>query len=269
MTDAQDAEQEPSPTPYMRLPVPRVALGIVVFLGLLLGAGLYANANLRAQGVVLPTPVSTAVPPTVEVTVVPVAASTSVTTLQPTVSPVVSPTPDLRPSPTAASTAGLTQVPTQLVLFLDATATASPAISAAQPSPTPTPPPSVEPTLAAEVSRAYENFWRVKSQALLDLDQSHLADVMDGDYLSTVNQRIDDLRSEDRAIKTHVILNYRVVEATQRAASVIDDFEDDSIYVKTGTEEPLSEPVADQLTVLYKLENFSGTWKVVDSVRPD
>jgi hypothetical protein len=253
----------------MRLPVPLVALGIVVFLGLLLGAGLYANANLRPQGVVLPTPVSTPVPSRVEAVGVPVAESTLVATLQLTPSLVVSSTLAPHPSPNAAATTAPTQVPTPLVLILDATATVSTAISAAQPSQTPTPLTTVEPTLAAEVSRAYENFWRVKSQALLDLDQTHLAEVMDGDYLNTVSQRIDDLRSDNRAIKTHVILNYTVVQATQEAASVIDDLEDDSIYVKTGTEEPLSDPAADQLTVLYKFKNFAGTWKVVDSVRPD
>jgi hypothetical protein len=127
----------------------------------------------------------------------------------------------------------------------------------------------VEPTLAAEVGQAYENFWRVRSQALLELDESHLPEVMDGDYLNTVSQRIDELRTEDRAIKTHVILNYSVLEVTEDSATVIDDFEDDSVYVKVGTDEPLTDPTADQLRVLYKLRNFAGAWKVVDSVRPE
>jgi hypothetical protein len=92
---------------------------------------------------------------------------------------------------------------------------------------------------------------------------------MDGDYLQTVSQRIDELRSENRAIKADVSLNYSVVHATAEEASVIDDYEDNSIYVTIGTQDPLTDPVADHVTVLYSLRNSSGTWKVVDSVRSE
>jgi hypothetical protein len=258
MTDAQDAEQEPSPTPYMRLPVPLVALGIVLFLGLLLGAGLYANANLRPQGVVMPT----LEPAKVETTVVPVAASTSTATLHP-----LSPTPAAQPTAVEHATIAITQAPTHIVVVLDATYT--PTIGAAQANASPTPLPTVDPTLAAEIGAAYESYWRVSSQALLDLDSTHLPDVMEGAYLQTFEMRLDNLRTSGKAIKTQVTLNYKVIEVSDSAAVVIDRVEDDSYYVSPGTEEPLSDPSNDLLRLQLKLLNDTGAWKVVESVSAD
>jgi hypothetical protein len=90
---------------------------------------------------------------------------------------------------------------------------------------------------------------------------------MDDDYLAMVTSRIDELRQENRAIKTQVILNYSVVAATSEVATVVDDFEDNSVYVTAGTEDPLTDPTADRERTLYTLRHSSGVWKVVDSVR--
>ena len=84
-----------------------------------------------------------------------------------------------------------------------------------------------------------------------------------------IQQLIEQLRNEGRAIKTQVVLNYTVVGSTGDTANVIDHFEDNSIYVKIGTEDPLTTSTADQLFVLYRLRKFPGTWKVIDSVRSE
>jgi hypothetical protein len=262
MTDAQDAEQEPYRTPYMRLPAPLVALGLVVFLGLLLGAGIYANANLRPQGVVMPTPV----PSRVELTIVPVAESTPATTHQPTPA-LVSPTPAAQPTTGKDATVFATQAPERVVVVLDATST--PTVGATQSNESPTPAPTVDPSLAAEIGAAYESYWRVSSQALLDLDPTHLSDVMEGSYLHTFEMRLDNLRTSGRAIKTQVTLNYKVIEASDTTAVVIDRVEDDSYYVSAGSEEPLSDPSNDLLRLELKMLNDTGTWKVVESVSAD
>jgi hypothetical protein len=52
MTDASDAKadpEQPSASPYVRLPVPVVAGALFLFLAVLLAFGLYANANLRLR----------------------------------------------------------------------------------------------------------------------------------------------------------------------------------------------------------------------------
>jgi len=244
-------QPEPEPARYIRLPLPVVAGGLLVVLAGLLALGLYANRNLRQPAVLLPTP-----------TAAPVAAATALPTV----------------GPTAAAPPAPTLVPTPLILVIAATPTPAAPPGTLEPTPgaqlspataSPTPLPTVEPALAAEVGKAYENFWRVSSQALLELDSAHLTEVMDGDYLATVSQRITELRGEGRAIKANVLLNYSVIAATTDVASVLDDFEDDSVYVRIGTEDPLTDPAMDRLRVLYKLRNYSGLWKVVDSVRSE
>ncbi len=248
MNEAPDAEREPSP--YLRLPWPAVAAGLLAFVALVLAAGLFANRNLRPQLGVVPTP-----------------SAAALTTTTPI--PVVAPPTFQANTPTS--------VPTPVALLRIASDTATPAISPTSLAPTatsvavatatPAELPTVEPALADEIGKAYVAFWRVKSQALLELDPMNLSDVMDGDYLATTTQLIEELRSEGRAIKTQVSLNYLVVEASAESATVVDNFEDNSIYVAIGTEDPLSTPMLDRLSVLYRLRNLAGAWKVVDSAR--
>jgi len=211
------------------------ALGIFVVVGALLGVGLWANANLRARGTALATATPVIVAAAATATPQPVVATVTPAAVSPTVAPTAMPTAVATVTPVA------TEVPTAL--------------------------PTVEPTLAAEVGQAYENFWRVRSQALLELDPTHLPEVMDGDYLAMVTDRIEQLRADGQAIKTHVLLNYSVVQVVDDSASVVDNLEDDRVYVRAGTEDPISEPTSDKLLVLYKLRKSVGTWKVIDSVR--
>src|SRR5438067_7635470 len=180
MNEAPDGEREPAR--YIPLPWPAVGAGLFVLLALVLGLGLFANRNLRPQIGVVPTPSPVAVAtPTAQL----VAALAAVEASTPTVAPTrVSVTEAAAATPAATATV----VPSQT----------TPLVVVA----TPTELPTVEPALADEVGKAYVTFWRVRSQALLELDPAHLPEVMDGDYLLNVRQRIDELRTEGRAIKT-------------------------------------------------------------------
>jgi hypothetical protein len=246
MNDAHDAETDQA-TPYMRLPWPLVAAGLIGILAVVLGIGLYANRYLRPQVGLVLTPEPAAI-----------AAAAPLT-----------PTPPAAPAvPTPAPTL-VVQAPTS------ATDTPRPALAAPISTPsapvgvTPSALPTVEPALADEVGRAYVMFWRVRSQALLELDPSHLSEVMDGDYLQNFVVRLNELRVEGRAIKTQITLNYTVVQATDRAATVIDRLEDSSFYVLPGTEQPLADQANDVLLIQFKFLRADGAWKVVDSVRQE
>jgi hypothetical protein len=241
----------------MRLPLPVVGLGLFVLLAGLLALGLWANGNLRAPGLVVPTPVAAATP--VPQPTAPVAAAVTPTPVVSTPTPVVA---SATTQPQAA--AATTPVATVAIVATVETAMPTPVVAATA---SPTSLPTVEPTLAAEISQAYENFWQVKSQALLELDPNHLPDVMDDEYLADTQDLIEQLRAEGRAIKTQVSLDYTVVEASSNSATVVDFFVDNSIYVKLGTEDPLSNPTADRLRVLYRMQRISDTWKVIKSVR--
>src|SRR6266851_1387349 len=248
MKDAHDADAETDQaTPYMRLPWPLVAAGLIAILAIVLGIGVFANRYLRPQVGLIPTP-----EPAVVAAPPPVTSTPQVATSVPTPAPTV----------VVQAPAALTATPRPIA----AAASSTPLVVASL---TPSALPTVEPALADEVGRAYLMFWRVSSQALLELDTTHLSEVMDGDYLINIEQLIDQLRSENRAIKTQVVLDYTVIQATVDTARVVDYYKDDSVYVKIGTEEPLSTSTADQLSVLYRLRKFPDGWKVVDSVRSE
>ncbi len=251
MNDAPDAEREPFP--YIHLPLPVVAGVIVVVLAALLALGLYANANLRpGSGGASPTPAvqaAAAGPTPAQVAVTPTTV-VATSTLAPTPLVLTSPASPTSAPPLATALPTVTVVPSAVV-------------------DTPTPLPTVEPALAADVGKAYENFWRVRSQAALTLDSSQLSDVMDGTYLQHFVDVLNQLRQEGRAIKTKVTLNYTVVQASSVTAVVHDFINDDSFYVRTDTEDPLSEPANDFLKLEITLRNNDGNWKVIDSVSAD
>jgi hypothetical protein len=261
MTEQDTDQQESSRRPYVQLPVPVVAAGIAAFLAVLLFAGLFANANLRPRGVALPTPEPP--PAIVESTAASIPTHVAEATPLPTSPPTAQLTHEVQPTAIAGTSGAAAESQTDVVPVLKPNA--APTTAAPLPEDTALAVPTVEPVVAAEIGRAYENFWRVKSEALLELDSTHLPDVMDGEYLSDTQDLIGQLRNENRAIKTQVSLNYSVVDATATSASVVDSFVDNSIYVKAGTEDALSAPSGDQLSVLYHLEKISDVWKVVQS----
>src|SRR5438876_7478483 len=173
MNDAHDADAGTEQTThYMRLPWPLVAFGLVALLAVVLGIGLFANRYLRPQVGLVPTPEP------VLVAAVPVTSTPQVATVVPTAAPTL----------VVQAPAGATATP----LPAPAAATSTPQ---AVPNATPSALPTVEPALADEVGRAYVMFWRVRSQALLELDSSHLSGSMDGDYLSNIERLVDELRS--------------------------------------------------------------------------
>ena len=180
-------------TGYLRVPLPVAALAAAVVLAVLLAVGLYANANLRTSGVILPTP-ATAV----------AAATLPPATLAPTAPPggchgdsqaaaVIATSP---PTAAAVATNAATAGSTPLATVEGATPTAAAGAGAQSPTPLPT----VEPTLAAEVSHAYERFGTCV-RALLELDKSHLSQAMDGDiWRRTI--RISRVTVENRPLQT-------------------------------------------------------------------
>src|SRR5947209_9787336 len=242
MNEAPDGEREPAG--YVRLPWPVVGAGLFVLLVGLLGFGLFANRNLRPQAAAAPTPATAVAPLTLTPTVARVIADA------PTATPIaLTPTPVSRPTTSPGQTTGSASEP--------------PSVE------TPSALPSVDPSLVPDISRAYEKYWHIRAQALLDLDKEHLTEAMGGDHLASTAQLIDELRTENRAIKTDVDHDYRVVEATGGAAQVFDDYLSNSFYVDPSTEDAITQPASDELKVFYKMVKLNGEWKVVDSVRAD
>ena len=257
----QDPPHAPTPSDdsgqYFRLPPLVTGGAILAVLGIALAVGLYANNAVRQHGVPEPTPSPTALP----------VAVITVSTATPLPAVVQTPTPlivVLAPATTPTSaTLAVSQAPLR-----EPSATPT-QVPVPQPgltkAPSTAPTPTVDPVLADEVGKAYVQFWRVRSQALLELDDSHLGEVMDGQYLTDIEHLIEQLRVEGRAIKTQASLNFNVLQINGSFARLIDHVDDKSVYVKLGTEDAINDPELDNFTVLYTLSKSSTIWKVVDS----
>jgi hypothetical protein len=127
---------------------------------------------------------------------------------------------------------------------------------------------------AAEIAAAYENYFGVTSDALLNLDPSELDQVAAGPALAGLRQTIEQDRTEGRALETNVEHDVYVIGYQGDEAQVADRYKDLSIYVDPVTHAPLpgqvppaSADVAPAVTVIYQLHRIAGAWKVVSGQR--
>jgi hypothetical protein len=245
--DEPHVPDETEPGPYLRLPWPLVAGGLLAVLGLALAAGLLANRALREQ-LTLPTPTP------------PAAVALATATPLPTVAapPTPASTPTVPPTPPPATATAAPATPSPLP------ATATPPVAT---SPSPSPRPTVDPALADEVSQAYQHYWQVRAEALFDLDASRLPEVMAGEHLAAAERLIDELRSEGRALQTKVTHRFAVVRASADSAQIADSYLDESFYVDPQSHDPLTGPVEDRLQELYEMNKIEGSWRVVSLAR--
>jgi len=244
--DEPHLPDETEPSPYLRLPWPLVAGGLLAVLGLALAAGLLANRALREQ-LTLPTP--TPVAAVALATATPNAPTAAVTAV-----PTRAPAPTSAP-PTLAPTA--TAVPAT-PRPVPATATLPVASS-----PSPSPRPTVDPVLADEVSQAYQHYWQVRAEALFDLDASRLPEVMAGEHLADGQQLIAELRSEGRAIQTDVEHHFSVIQASSDSARVADTYIDHSVYVDPVSHDPVSAQADGTVREVYEMNKIDGAWRIV------
>ena len=257
--EAHPTEPPPDGSAFLHVPWPLVAGALLALLAIALAAGLYANRYLRPQ------PALVAAPPTAN------SLSAADTPLPATVAPTPAPAAATAPpQATPTSVPGVTAAITPLVVGTLAppptTGTTAPPAAPVTAVPTISVLPTVDPAIGDEVGAAYLAYWQIRSQAALQLDTSHLAEAMDGEYLEDFRNRIEQLRAEGRAINTQVSLNYTVVQATPTSAVVHDRIEDKSIYIDAVTKAPLEQPADGQLLIEFTLKRIDGVWKVVDSV---
>jgi hypothetical protein len=125
-----------------------------------------------------------------------------------------------------------------------------------------------------EISAAYLRYWDVTSQALWNLDPSHLDEVCTDQELATLRADIERLKQEGRAIKTDVQHSYSVVAIEADQAQVFDQYRDFSVYVDPNSKQMLPGQVrpsnaadAPLNSILYHLKKDGDTWKVADGER--
>jgi hypothetical protein len=91
--------------------------------------------------------------------------------------------------------------------------------------------PAVDAQVVSDVKSAYQRYWDVTAQALRELDASRLGDVATNGELAALQQNIDDLRAQGKAIDTsvehHVVVNWIQGDKAQ----VVDRYRDRSVYI--------------------------------------
>jgi hypothetical protein len=229
-----------------------------------------AQQALTPRSASTPGPVATAQQPAIQPTAAPTAAALAVapnpaTQADAVSTPVVSPATNTAESPIRSSAPTSTAQATPVAVTTIA-GTSTRANEAAAPAAVPT----VDPVAQAEVLQAYGHYWDQRALAFRDLDASLLTDVAGSYELSALTSQIEDLRSQGRAIWTHVKHHVVALPTAPGEAVVADEYEDLSIYIDAETKEPLDSatpkpetgPVVKVRKVFQKLD---GIWKVTAS----
>lgn len=144
----------------------------------------------------------------------------------------------------------------------DATPTGARTTTAATASPSP----SVE----DEISAAYLKYWDVYADAVFNLDETGLEEVLTGPQLQRTRDEINSLRQRGRAAKIVVEHDFFIVEqdAAAGTATIRDGYTNSSYEVDAASKEKVGDPAPGTvLTDTYILVKEGGVWKVQDGIR--
>jgi|SRR5581483_1919843 len=121
---------------------------------------------------------------------------------------------------------------------------------------------------AQDVANAYQHYWQVYSDALLNVDSSHIADIATGDEATRIQSEIDGIRKQKEAVRVVVKHSYFVFDVTATQAKVYDEITDGSYTVDPVTKQAGNIPTDTNLEKdTYFFEFLNGGWKVTKSTR--
>jgi len=130
--------------------------------------------------------------------------------------------------------------------------------------------PTATPSVEQQVSEAYLHYWDIYADAVFNLDDSRLPEVMTAPDLERARQEVEALRQRGRAAKIVVEHNFVILQLDQVAgsATIRDEYTNKSYEVDAQTEEMVGKaPQGNVLTDTYFLVKEGGTWKVRDGIR--
>ena len=122
--------------------------------------------------------------------------------------------------------------------------------------------------LAQEVADAYQRYWQVYSDAMLQLDSSLLPQVTAGAALKDNQDEIAGLQARKRAVRVVVEHHFFVFNVTATDARVYDEVHNQSYLVDPVTKQaPQSSQQVDIEKDTFQLSKLDGSWKVTTSTR--
>lgn len=128
---------------------------------------------------------------------------------------------------------------------------------------TPTPSP-LDPK--AQVEQAYLEFWKIWTDANLNLDASNLDRVATGDALDSLKKAIEDQRAKNQPGQIRVEHNYTIAITGESTASVDDTYINHSRRLDPQTKEPIEPDPNNQVHKSHTLKKVGGIWKVAEII---
>jgi hypothetical protein len=122
--------------------------------------------------------------------------------------------------------------------------------------------------LEPAIWQAYEEFWKLRSDALFDLNPAKLETRMAGPALERELAGIEMLKSQGAAQVIDIEHRAQVLEATADEGVVWDPYLNRTYRIDATSKkrvEPEFEPYT--IDIAYRLQPIDGVWKVVDAVR--
>jgi hypothetical protein len=168
-----------------------------------------------------------------------------------------------RPAPSIAAPASPAAPP---VVAAPAVAVSPAASAAASPSSLPI---ATDP-LTLEIEQAYLHYWDVRTQAYLNLDTSHLGEVMAGAELDRMTQQINGLKANGRAVRVDIDHHYLLKSTAPDRAVVYDEYLNRSLYLDATSKQVIptsSAPATEKVS--YDLQKIDGVWKVIGGALND
>jgi len=120
-----------------------------------------------------------------------------------------------------------------------------------------------------QIRSAYQKYLDVYSQAVFNLDGSHLAEVLDGKALTLVTDEVNGLKSQGRPVQ--IVEDQRFIalsDVTMQSATLVDEYTSRSVYIDPSTHQPLPRTgPPTHVRQSYVFQNENGIWKIVDGNR--
>ena len=116
--------------------------------------------------------------------------------------------------------------------------------------------------------QAYEEFWDMRANALLQLNVALVEPRMAGPALDRERAAIEQMRSDGQAVMIDIEHRAQMLEAVADEGVVYDPYLDHTYFVDAASKQRIG-AAADPKTVeiAYPLQPVGGVWKVVDAVR--
>jgi hypothetical protein len=121
-------------------------------------------------------------------------------------------------------------------------------------------------SLRQQILAAYDDSWRVYSDALLHLDPSNLSKAFAGDALRQAEQDAATQKAKHQPVRIRITHHPRVLLANATDGVVRDNYENHSVALDAATGRPVEPDPNEVVRQRQSLKRVDGVWKVVEVI---